>query len=109
MKGADEKFDTSKVFKEVMKGFTDVIGITIEQFGYTHNNQSFSVQGRTDLSFDEHSVKPKLARFDSDYKITADKSLVREVAKFLMTASAIPPHLSCMVRLYRLTTFRLLT
>ena len=80
VKGADEKFDTSKVFKEVMKGFTDVIGITIEQFGYTHNNQSFSVQGRTDLSFDEHSVKPKLARFDSDYKITADKSLVREVA-----------------------------
>lgn len=80
VKSADEKFDTSKVFKEVMKGFTEVIGITIDQFGYTHNNQSFSVQGRTDLSFDQHSTKPKIARFDSDYKITADKALVREIA-----------------------------
>lgn len=77
---ADEKFDTGKIFKEIMKGFTDVIALTIDNFGYSHNNQSFSVKGHTEISFDEHSAKPKLSRFDSDYLITADKALVREAA-----------------------------
>lgn len=80
LKGASEKFETNKVFKEILKGFTDVIGINIENFGYTHNGKSFSVQGNTQLAFDEHSPKPKISRLDSDYKIVADKELVYEVA-----------------------------
>lgn len=80
LKGADEKFETNKVFKELLKGFTDTIELTIDNFGYTHKERSFNVQGKTYLAFDEHSVKPKISRFDSEYKIVADQDMVNEMA-----------------------------
>lgn len=80
LQGADEKFETNKVFKELLKGFTDTIELTIDNFGYSHKERSFNVKGKTYLSFDEHSVKPKIARFDSEYKIVADQGMVQEIA-----------------------------
>lgn len=80
LKGAGEEFETNKVFKEILKGFTDTIAITIDNFGYSHKNQSFVINGKTYLAFDEHSPKPKISRFDSEYKVEADKVLVEEIA-----------------------------
>lgn len=80
LQSAGEQFETNKVFKEILKGFTDTIGINIDNFGYTHNNRSFNIQGKTALAFDEHSPKPKISRLDSEYKIEADKVLVEEIA-----------------------------
>lgn len=80
MKNASERFDTNEVFHEVMRGFTDTIGITIDRFGYTHEGESFLLSGHTNVGFDMNATKPKLAKFDSDYKITADRGIVESMA-----------------------------
>lgn len=80
VKSADSEFDTKKVVHEILRGFTDLITLTVNNFGYSHKGESFNISGKTLLSFDEHGAKPKISRFDSEYKIRADRNLVLEVA-----------------------------
>lgn len=80
MKNASEQFDSNAAVKAVLRGFSDEIKMTIERFGYKHNGLGFMLSGDTVFALDENSKKPKLAKFDSTYKIEADQELVREVA-----------------------------
>lgn len=80
MKNASEQFDSNAAVHAIMRGFSDEIELTIEQFGYKHNGLGFMLSGNTVFALDQTAKKPKLAKFDSDYKIEADQELVREVA-----------------------------
>lgn len=80
MKSAGEQFDSNAVVKAVLRGFSDEIKLTIEQFGYKHEGLGFMLSGDTVLALDESSKKLKLAKFDSRYEIEADQALVKEVA-----------------------------
>lgn len=80
MQNASEQFESKQVIKEFLSGFTDTITCTLNEFGYTHEGQSLSVTGVSNVAFDETSDRPKLRQFDSDYKIKVDKNMLEEMA-----------------------------
>lgn len=80
MKNASETFDSKAAIGAILSGFTDTIHFTLDQFGYTHNNASFMIKGSSDIAFDNSGKMPRVSKLDSEYRITADKSLVDDMA-----------------------------
>lgn len=80
MQGASAQFDTSKVFKEILHGFTKTIAVNIDQFGFSNDGRIVSVDGLTHITMDDTSSRPHVGNLDANINIKVNKSLVEQVA-----------------------------
>lgn len=80
MKNASSQFDSKKVIKDILHGFSDTIALNIEQFGFTHEGQSLSLSGLSHVAFDDSSAKPRIKSIDADMNIKVDKRILDEAA-----------------------------
>ena len=80
LKNASSQFETNKVLKEILHGFSDTITLAIEQFGFDHEGKALNVNGTTHVAFDESSNRPRVGSIDADINIKVDKTMLEEAA-----------------------------
>ena len=80
LKNASSQFETNKVLKEILHGFSDTITLAIDQFGFDHEGKSLNVNGTTHVAFDESSNRPRVGSIDADINIKVDKTMLEEAA-----------------------------